>query len=65
MCAIFEPASAPMVRESIAAGRNCPRKLVIASGVPLIEQTAPLLGNVNTPEDLAAAHRRLGSEHHS
>jgi GTP:adenosylcobinamide-phosphate guanylyltransferase len=38
---------------------------VIASGVPLIEQTAPLLGNVNTPDDLAAAHRRLGSEYHS
>ena len=34
-------------------------------GMPLIEQSAPLLGNVNTPEDLAAAHRRLGSEHHS
>ena len=65
LCAIFEPASAPMVRESIAAGRNCPRKLVIASDVPLIEQTAPLLGNVNTPEDLAAAHRRLASGHHS
>lgn len=63
LCAVFEPGSAAMVRESIATGRNCPRKLVIASGVPLIEQTAPLLGNVNTPEDLAAAHRRLGSEH--
>ena len=61
LCAIFEPGSAAMVRESIAAGRNCPRKLVIASGVPLIEQTVPLLGNVNTPEDLAGAHRKLAT----
>ena len=61
LCAIFEPASAAMVREAIASGRNCPRKLVIASGVPLLDQTAPLLGNVNTPEDLAAARQQLVS----
>ena len=42
-------------------GTELPRKLVIASGVPLLEQIAPLLGNVNTPEDLAAAHRQLAT----
>ena len=52
------------VREAIATGRNCPRKLVIASGVPLLEQIAPLLGNVNTPEDLAAAHQQLATGSH-
>ena len=65
LCAIFEPASASLVREAIATGRNCPRKLVIASGVPLLEQIAPLLGNVNTPEDLAAAHRQLATGSHT
>jgi len=65
LCAIFEPASAALVREAIATGRNCPRKLVIASGVPLIEQTAPLLDNVNTPEDLVAAHRQLATGSHT
>ena len=61
LCAIFEPASAELVREAIATGRNCPRKLVIASGVPLLEQSSPRLGNVNTPEDLAAAELTLAT----
>ena len=46
-------------------GTELPRKLVIASGVPLLEQIAPLLGNVNTPEDLAAAHRQLATGSHT
>jgi hypothetical protein len=50
-----------MVRAAIAAGCNCPRKLVIMSGVPLLAQTAPLLGNVNTPEDLATARLAVAS----
>jgi molybdenum cofactor guanylyltransferase len=61
LCAIFEPASAGLVREAIAAARNCPRKLVIASGVPLLEQSSPRLDNVNTPEDLAAAELTLAT----
>lgn len=59
LCAVYEPASAPAVRDAIASGRNCPRKLIIASGVPLLEQATPALDNVNTPEELAAAHREL------
>lgn len=65
LCAIFEPEAAGAARAAIAAGRNCPRKLVIASGVPLLEQLVPALGNVNTPEELAAAHRQLTSGHPS
>jgi molybdenum cofactor guanylyltransferase len=61
LCAIYEPESAAAVREAIAAGRHCPRKLVIASGVPLLEQTSPALGNINTPEELAAAERQLAA----
>ena len=59
LCAVFEPESAAAVREAIAAGRNCPRKLVITSGVPLLEQAIAALGNVNTPEEFAAAHRQI------
>jgi molybdopterin-guanine dinucleotide biosynthesis protein A len=62
LCAIYEPASAPAVRAAIAAGRHCPRKLVIASGVPLLTQEAASLGNVNTPEDFAAASRLIAGE---
>jgi cyclic pyranopterin monophosphate synthase len=61
LCAIYEPESVAAVREAIAAGRHCPRKLVIASGVPLLEQTSPALGNLNTPEELAAAERQLAA----
>jgi molybdopterin-guanine dinucleotide biosynthesis protein A len=61
LCAVYEPQSASMVREAVSGGRTCPRKLIIASGVPLLEQAAPLLGNVNTPEDLAAARRQLAT----
>jgi molybdopterin-guanine dinucleotide biosynthesis protein A len=59
LCAVFEPQSAQLVREAVAAGRNCPRKLVIASGVPLLEQAVAALGNVNTPEEFAEANRLI------
>ena len=54
LCALFEPASAELVQAAIAAGRHCPRKLLIASGVPLLTQPVAALANMNTPEDFAA-----------
>jgi molybdenum cofactor guanylyltransferase len=61
LCAVFEPESAPEVQGAIAAGRHCPRKLVIASGVSLLDQPVAALGNVNTPEELAAANRLIAA----
>jgi molybdopterin-guanine dinucleotide biosynthesis protein A len=61
LCAIYEPGSADSVRAAIATGRNCPRKLLIASGVPLLEPVTAALDNVNTPEEFAAAHRQLSA----
>jgi molybdopterin-guanine dinucleotide biosynthesis protein A len=56
LCAIYEPAAAPAVEAWIAAGRNCPRKLLIQSDTLLLDQPNPQsLDNVNTPADLAAA----------
>jgi molybdopterin-guanine dinucleotide biosynthesis protein A len=61
LCAVFEPESAAMVQAAIASGRHCPRKLVIASGVPLLAQPLAALGNVNTPEEFAAAHQLIAA----
>jgi molybdopterin-guanine dinucleotide biosynthesis protein A len=60
LCAIFEPVTRVGVLEAIGQGRHCPRKFVIASGVPLLDQPDPAaLDNVNTPEEFAAAASRL------
>jgi molybdopterin-guanine dinucleotide biosynthesis protein A len=60
LCAIYEPSTRTAILEAIAAGRFCPRKLILGSGVPLLElPEATALDNVNTPEELAAAAVRL------
>jgi molybdopterin-guanine dinucleotide biosynthesis protein A len=61
LCAIYEPETRPGVLEAIARDRRCPRKFVIGTGVPLLDQPDPAaLDNVNTPEELAAVERQLG-----
>jgi molybdenum cofactor guanylyltransferase len=61
LCAIYEPATRAAIVEFIGAGRHCPRKFILASGVPLLDlPEASALDNVNTPEELAAASQRLG-----
>jgi molybdenum cofactor guanylyltransferase len=59
LCAIYEPATRASLLDAIAQDRRCPRKFVIASGVPLLEQPDPAaLDNVNTPEDYESALAR-------
>ena len=60
LCAIYEPATRAGILDAIARDRRCPRKFVIASGVPLLEQADPAaLDNVNTPQEFASAVARL------
>jgi molybdopterin-guanine dinucleotide biosynthesis protein A len=63
LCAIYEPATRVPVLDAIAHDRRCPRKFVIGSGVPLLEQPDPsALDNVNTPEEFAAAATRCAGD---
>jgi molybdopterin-guanine dinucleotide biosynthesis protein A len=60
LCAIYEPQTRSAILEAITAGRNCPRKFILGSGVPLLDLPDTVaLDNVNTPEELAAAAARL------
>jgi molybdopterin-guanine dinucleotide biosynthesis protein A len=48
------------ILDAIGRDRRCPRKFVIESGVPLLDQQDPAaLDNVNTPQDFASAVARL------
>lgn len=52
LCAIWEPRSHEPLKQAIAAGRKCPRKVLINADTKLIEQPHPAaLDNVNTPEE--------------
>lgn len=58
LCAIWEPASRALVESWIAAGKECPRKLLIDSDVALLDQPqSTALDNINTPEEYSAAQR--------
>ncbi len=60
LCAIYEPQSRADIEAAIAGGKHCPRKFILQSGVPLLEQPdAAALDNVNTPDDLARAQGLL------
>ncbi|MEO6368999.1 MAG: NTP transferase domain-containing protein, partial [Steroidobacteraceae bacterium] len=62
LCAIYEPAATTALADFLAAGRNCPRKLLINSDTLLLDQpTHKALDNVNTPQELAAARAAAGS----
>jgi molybdopterin-guanine dinucleotide biosynthesis protein A len=62
LCAIYEPSTRAGILDAIARDRRCPRKFVIASGVPLLEQVDPAaLDNVNTPQEFASAAARLNA----
>jgi molybdenum cofactor guanylyltransferase len=56
LCAIYEPPAAIALKEFLATGRDCPRKLLIDSDTLLLDQPGrKALDNVNTPQELAAA----------
>ncbi len=65
LCAVWEPSSREAVAAWIAAGKQCPRKLLINSATHLLKQPDPqALDNVNTPEEYSAASALLGATGH-
>lgn len=63
LCAIWEPSSHAAVKDWIAAGKQCPRKLLLNSSVALLDQPEPgALDNVNTPEEYRAAQEALNAQ---
>lgn len=59
LCAIYEPKFYPTILKFLKQGIDCPRKIMINSGVKLLEQIDPTaLNNINSREELNAA---LGS----
>lgn len=63
LCAIWEPAARAVVEAHLAAGKHCPRKLLINSECKLIELPDPqALDNINTPDELSAANARLNAQ---
>ncbi|MEP7314219.1 MAG: NTP transferase domain-containing protein [Pseudomonadota bacterium] len=62
LCAIYEPASGPLLQEFLDQGRNCPRKFLGQANVGLLDPpTHEALDNVNTPEELLAAQTQLSA----
>ncbi len=60
LCAIYEPASAPLLAAFVAGGRDCPRKFLLNSDTLLLDQPNPkALDNVNTPDEFKAVSAAL------
>ncbi len=60
--AIYSRGSVDIVSGYVADGIRCPRKMIIRSEVPLLDQPDPgSLDNVNSPEDLAGSGARIAS----
>jgi len=63
LCAIWEPASRPLVAAAVEQEKYCPRSLLASSGAVLLDlPDARALDNINTREELALARSRLGVE---
>lgn len=63
LCAVWEPATASHVREWIASGQKCPRKLLINSDTLLLSQPqANALDNINTPDEHLQALRTMNAQ---
>ena len=62
LCAIWEPAAAPVLADYQAAGGHCPRKFLIRHDAHLVDLPDPrALDNVNTPEEYSQAAASLDS----
>jgi molybdenum cofactor guanylyltransferase len=60
LCALYEPASHPVLARYLKTGRNCPRKILIEEKVPLLALPDPAaLDNVNTTAEYQEAMERL------
>jgi len=54
MCAIYEPAAAARFHQFLAAGHDCPRKMLINSDTRVLEPPpGDRFANVNTPDEAA------------
>ena len=61
LCAIYRSGSDHLLRDFVAQGIVCPRKILIRSDTKLLEQPRPdSLDNVNTPEDLGRSVLEAG-----
>jgi molybdenum cofactor guanylyltransferase len=62
LCAVYEPASRPVLAAYVARGHNCPRKFLMSADVELLDEPDPrALDNANTPEEYAVAMSALGA----
>jgi molybdopterin-guanine dinucleotide biosynthesis protein A len=60
LCAIYEPRSREQLAESLANGRQCPRKFLLNSGAALLDlPSARALDNVNSSEEYVLAMNTL------
>ena len=60
LCAIWESAAAPVLKDYQAGGGQCPRKFLTRHGARLLNPLEPrALDNVNTPEEYAEATATL------
>lgn len=60
LCAIYEPAAAALIRQNLAEGRRCPRKMLISANTHLLDlPRVDALDNINHREEHREALNRL------
>ncbi len=60
LCAVYETAALPIVRDFVGRNIICPRKILLRSDTNLLAQPNPAaLDNINTPDDLVSAGMRM------
>lgn len=65
LCAIYEPSARKVLAAHASRGHYCPRHIIAEENTKLLELPASARGaleNVNTPQDLKVAGRRLSME---